>query len=55
VIFISDDDEDAKATVEALFEDAGFAVLDLGDLAKAGELQQIDRPLAGVNLIRIEE
>jgi predicted dinucleotide-binding enzyme len=55
VIFISGDDEGAKATVEALFEDAGFAVLDLGDLAKGGELQQIHRPLAGVNLIRIEE
>jgi 8-hydroxy-5-deazaflavin:NADPH oxidoreductase len=55
VIFISGDDGDAKATVEALLADAGFAVLDLGDLAKGGQLQQIHHPLAGVNLIRIEE
>ncbi len=54
VIFVSGDDEGAKARVEALFEDAGFAVLDLGDLAKGGELQQIHRPLAGINLIRIK-
>jgi 8-hydroxy-5-deazaflavin:NADPH oxidoreductase len=55
VIFISGDDLDAKATAENLFRDAGFAVLDLGELAKGGELQQIHHPLAGVNLIRIEE
>ena len=55
VIFISGDDQDAKPTVEALFKDAGFAVLELGDLTKGGELQQIHHPLAGVNLIRIEE
>jgi len=55
VIFISGDDGEAKSTVEALFEGAGFAVLDLGDLASGGKLQQIHRPLAGVNLIRTEE
>ena len=55
VIFISGDDQDAQPTVEALFKDAGFAVLELGDLTKGGELQQIHHPLAGVNLIRIEE
>jgi len=55
VLFISGDDKGAKGTVRALFKDAGFAVLDLGDLAKGGELQQIHHPLAGVNLIRIEE
>jgi 8-hydroxy-5-deazaflavin:NADPH oxidoreductase len=55
VIFISGDDVDAKAIVAALFVDAGFAVIDLGDLAKGGEMQQIHHPLAGVNLIRMEE
>jgi 8-hydroxy-5-deazaflavin:NADPH oxidoreductase len=55
VIFVSGDDEEAKATVEGLFVDAGFAALDLGALATGGELQQIHHPLAGVNLIRIEE
>ena len=53
VIFISGDDADAKASVAALFEDAGFAAIDLGDLASGGEMQQIHHPLAGVNLIRL--
>jgi predicted dinucleotide-binding enzyme len=53
VIFVSGDDADAKADVVALFQDAGFATIDLGDLAKGGELQQIHHPLAGVNLIRL--
>ena len=53
VIFISGDDDDAKAEVVALFEDAGFAAIDLGDLATGGALQQIHHPLAGVNLIRL--
>ena len=53
VIFVSGDDADAKADVVALFEDAGFAVIDLGDLATGGALQQIHHPLAGVNLIRV--
>jgi hypothetical protein len=35
-----------------LDEDAGFAAVDLGDLATGDELQQIHRPLAGLNLIR---
>jgi predicted dinucleotide-binding enzyme len=52
VIFISGDDADAKAEVVALFEDAGFAAIDLGDLATGG-MQQIHHPLAGVNLIRL--
>jgi predicted dinucleotide-binding enzyme len=53
VIFVSGDDADAKAKVVALFQDAGFAVIDLGDLATGGAMQQIHHPLAGVNLIRI--
>jgi 8-hydroxy-5-deazaflavin:NADPH oxidoreductase len=53
VIFVSGDDADAKAEVVALFEDAGFAVIDLGDLATGGAMQQIHHPLAGVNLIRL--
>jgi predicted dinucleotide-binding enzyme len=53
VIFISGDDTDAKAEVVALFQDAGFAAIDLGDLATGGVLQQIHHPLAGVNLIRL--
>jgi 8-hydroxy-5-deazaflavin:NADPH oxidoreductase len=53
VIFISGDSDDAKAAVLALFEDAGFAVIDLGDLATGCAMQQIHYPLAGVNLIRL--
>jgi 8-hydroxy-5-deazaflavin:NADPH oxidoreductase len=53
VIFVSGDDADAKADVVALFQDAGFAAIDLGDLATGGAMQQIHHPLAGVNLIRL--
>jgi predicted dinucleotide-binding enzyme len=53
VIFISGDDADAKAEVVALFQDAGFAAIDLGDLATGGAMQQIHHPLAGVNLLRL--
>jgi predicted dinucleotide-binding enzyme len=53
VIFVSGDDPGAKAQVVALFRDAGFAVIDLGDLATGGAMQQIHHPLAGVNLIQL--
>jgi predicted dinucleotide-binding enzyme len=53
MIFVSGDDADAKAEVTSLFEDAGFAAIDLGGLAVGGEMQQIHHPLAGVNLIRL--
>jgi 8-hydroxy-5-deazaflavin:NADPH oxidoreductase len=53
VIFLSGDDADAKADVVALFQDAGFAAIDLGDLATGGAMQQIHHPLSGVNLIRL--
>jgi len=39
--------------VIALFEDAGFAAIDLGGLASGGVMQQLGGPLAGVNLIRL--
>jgi predicted dinucleotide-binding enzyme len=53
VIFVSGDDADAKADVVALFQDAGFAAIDLGELGAGGAMQQIHHPLAGVNLIRV--
>jgi predicted dinucleotide-binding enzyme len=55
VIFLSGDDVDAKSEVRKLFEDAGFSVIDLGDLVTGGRMQQIRAPLAGVNLIRIPD
>jgi 8-hydroxy-5-deazaflavin:NADPH oxidoreductase len=53
VIFVSGDDADAKSAVASLFEDAGFAAIDLGNLAPGGAMQQIHHPLAGLNLIRL--
>jgi predicted dinucleotide-binding enzyme len=51
VIFLSGDDGEAKSEVTALFEAAGFFVIDLGDLATGGRAQQVGGPLAGVDLI----
>jgi len=45
------DDADAKADVVTLFQDAGFAAIDLGDLATGGRLQQAGGPLAGRDLV----
>ncbi len=53
VIFLSADDGDAKSEVAALFEDAGFFVVDLGGLREGGRMQQVGAPLAGHNLIRL--
>ncbi len=53
VLFISGDDSDAKSAVASLFEDAGFAPIDLGDLATGGAMQQIHHPLSGLNLIQV--
>ena len=55
VIFLSGDDVDAKSEARRLFEDAGFFVIDLGDLVTGGRMQQIRAPLAGVNLIRLPD
>ena len=53
VIFLSGDNVEAKSVVAALFEDAGFSTIDLGDLATGGAMQQIHHPLSGVNLVRL--
>jgi predicted dinucleotide-binding enzyme len=53
VIFLSGDDADAKSEVVALFEAAGFFVVDLGGLRQGGEMQQVGAPLAGKNLIHL--
>jgi 8-hydroxy-5-deazaflavin:NADPH oxidoreductase len=53
VIFVSGDDARAKSEVAALFEDAGFFVVDLGGLRDGGRMQQFGAPLAGHNLIRL--
>jgi 8-hydroxy-5-deazaflavin:NADPH oxidoreductase len=53
VIFLSGDDAEAKSDVVALFEDAGFFVVELGGLREGGQMQQVGAPLAGHNLIRL--
>jgi predicted dinucleotide-binding enzyme len=53
VVFVSGDEGEAKSIVISLFESAGFAAVDLGDLATGGAMQQIHHPLAGLNLIRL--
>jgi 8-hydroxy-5-deazaflavin:NADPH oxidoreductase len=53
VLFISGDDELAKADVAKLFNQAGFFTIDLGSLAAGGALQQAGAPLAGHDLIRL--
>jgi predicted dinucleotide-binding enzyme len=53
VVFLSGDDAEAKSEVVALFEAAGFFVVDLGGLRQGGEMQQVGAPLAGHNLIHL--
>jgi predicted dinucleotide-binding enzyme len=55
VLFLSGDDLDSKAEVSALFQDAGFFTIDLGDLVTGGRMQQVGAPLAGANLIRLPD
>jgi len=53
VIFVSGNDDAAKSEVRALFEAAGFFVIDLGGLADGGRIQQVGGPLAGQDLVRL--
>ena len=53
VMFLSGDDADAKSEVGALFDDAGFYVIDLGGLREGGQMHQLGAPLAGQNLVRL--
>ena len=47
VIFVSGDDEDAKAVVTGLVNDFGYASVDLGGLVSGGRMQQAGGPIAG--------
>ncbi len=54
VLFMSGDDSDAKEEVRAILEKAGFAMVDLGNLASGGKLQQFPGgPLPTLNLIKL--
>jgi predicted dinucleotide-binding enzyme len=52
VLFISDDDQEAKSEVSLTIESMGFAPVDLGSIAKGSKLHQTKGPLAGLNLIK---
>jgi predicted dinucleotide-binding enzyme len=53
VLFMSGNDDDAKALVNEILEKAGFATIDLGLLATGAKLQQVPGgPLATLNLIK---
>jgi predicted dinucleotide-binding enzyme len=53
VIFVSGDDDGAKAELKAIIEAVGWAPIDLGGLATGGRLQQGRGLLSGANLIRL--
>ncbi len=52
VLFYSGDDSGAKAEVQHLIDDIGFAPVDLGDLATGSKLQQPKGAVATLNLIK---
>ncbi|SFU21622.1 NADPH-dependent F420 reductase [Paraburkholderia aspalathi] len=47
VIFVSGDEDDAKAVVIGLVNDFGYASVDLGGLVSGGRMQQAGGPIAG--------
>ena len=53
VIFLSGDDDAAKAAVVELFTAAEFFAIDLGDLVTGGRMQQLGGPLPAHNLLRL--
>jgi predicted dinucleotide-binding enzyme len=50
VLFLSGDDDDAKADLRAVLEANEFAVIDLGGVATGSRLQQVGGPLGGLDL-----
>jgi predicted dinucleotide-binding enzyme len=53
VLFLSGDDQAAKAEIISLFDAIGFAPIDLGSLALGGRIQQGRGPLMAHNLVRL--
>lgn len=53
VLFVSGDDQEAKATVSQAIAAIGFAPVDLGSLAVGSKFQQAKGALATLNLIKI--
>ena len=53
VLFLSGDDNEAKAEVSEMIKDIGFAPVDLGSLSAGGKLQQAKGALSLLNLIKL--
>lgn len=54
VLFMCGDDAESKAVVKRVFDDVGFATVDLGTLAIAARLQQFPGgPLPTLNLVKV--
>jgi predicted dinucleotide-binding enzyme len=51
-VFVSNDHDDASATVAALAESLGFAAIEVGEIAEGGRLIQARGPLVFQNLIK---
>src|SRR5579864_6830762 len=51
VIFVSGDDKDAKAVVNGLVKEFGYAAVDLGGLVAGGRMQQAGGPIAGLDWV----
>lgn len=54
VLFMSGDDIQTKQVLQEIWENIGFACIDLGSLRQGGLLQQIGGPLAGLSLNLLE-
>jgi predicted dinucleotide-binding enzyme len=55
IAFVSGDDSNAKQEVGSLIREFGFAVIDLGSLHDGGRMQQLEGPLAGLDLAQIDD
>lgn len=53
VLFLSGDEQAARATVSELIDSLGFAAVDLGSIAEGGRAQQFGGGLAAKEFIRI--
>ena len=53
VLFLSGNDNEAKAEVSEIIKDIGFAPVDLGSLSVGGKLQQAKGALSLLNLIKL--
>ena len=53
VLFVSGDDDEAKAEVSELIKTIGFAPIDLGSLAVGSKYQQAKGTFSGLNLIQL--